>query len=58
MEWFPTGKMAGDFLNKPNQVSILKIFRYLIMVVMTQIDPSDRKQGNRNKKETHKSKQE
>ena len=41
--------MAGYFLTKPNQVSIFKIFRDLIMGVMPQTDPSNGKQGIRNR---------
>ena len=46
MEWFTTGEMNGGFLTKPNQVSMLIIFKELIMRFMPQIDPSNVKQVN------------
>ena len=58
VEWYPAGEMTGDLLTKQNWGYIFKIFRDLIMVVMPQTDPSNGKQGNRNKNKTKKSKQE
>ena len=36
VEWYPTGEMTGYFLTKPNQGSIFKEFRDLIMVFLPQ----------------------
>ena len=44
VEWCPTGEITRGFLTKPNQVSIFKIFRDLVMGFMPQTDPS---KGNR-----------
>ena len=55
VEWCPTGEITGDFLTKPNQGSIFKRFRDLIMGVIPQTDPRNGKQGNINKKQTKKS---
>ena len=41
--------MTGDFLTKPNQGSIFKRFRDLIMGVIPQTEPSNGKQGNTKK---------
>ena len=46
--------MTGVFLTKPNQGSIFKRFRDLIMVSMPQTDPNNGKQGNINKNQTKK----
>ena len=51
-EWWPTGEMTAYLLTKPNQGSIIKIFRNLIVGVMPQTDPRIGKQGNRNEKKT------
>ena len=56
VEWCPTDETTGDFLTKPNQGSIFKRFRDLIMGVMPQTDPNIGKQDNRKKKKTKKSK--
>ena len=39
VEWCPTGNMTGDFLTKPNQGSLYKRFRDVIMGVVEQPDP-------------------
>ena len=57
VEWCPTGEITRYFLTKPNQGSIFKIFRDLIMVAMTQTDTRNGKQGNRRKNQTKKIKQ-
>ena len=44
--------MNAYLLTKPNQGSIIKIFRNLIVGVMPQTDPRIGKQGNRNEKKT------
>ena len=41
--------MTKDFLTKPNQGSIFKRFRDIIMRVMPQTYPNNGKQGNRKK---------
>ena len=56
VEWCPTDEMTGDLLNKPNKVSIFKIFRDLIMWVAPPKDPNNGKQDNRQKNQTKKSK--
>ena len=43
--------MTRDFLTEPNQGSIFKIFRDLIMGGTQQVDPSNGKQGDRKNKE-------
>ena len=50
VECFSTGEMTKYLLTKPNRGSIFKGFRDLGVVVMTQVDPSNVKQGNRQKK--------
>ena len=37
--WCPTGDMTADYFTKPNQGALFKLFRDLIMGVMTQPDP-------------------
>ena len=37
--WFLTDDMTGDFFTKPNQGSLLRSFRDLIMGVVAQADP-------------------
>ena len=54
VEWCPTIETTKYFLTKPNQGYIFKIFRDLIMGVMPQIEPSNGKQGNRNKSKQRK----
>ena len=39
VEWCPTGNMTGDFLTKPNQGSLYKRFRDVIMGVVDQPYP-------------------
>ena len=56
-EWWPKSEMTGGVWTKPNQGYIFNIFRDLILVVMPQTDPSNVKQGNRNKNQTKKSNQ-
>ena len=56
VEWCPTDETTGDFLTKPNQGSIFKRFRDLIMVVVPQTDPNNGKQVTRKKNQTKKSK--
>ena len=50
VEWCPTGEKTGYFLTKPNQGSIFKRFRDILMGVIPETYPSNRKQGNRHKK--------
>ena len=49
VEWCPTDEMTGYLLTKPNQGSIFKRFRDLIVGVVTQTDPNNGKQDNREK---------
>ena len=56
VEWFPRDEMTRDLLTKTNQGSKFKRFRDFIMIFMPKIYPSNGKQGNRNKKQTNKSK--
>ena len=47
VQLWPTDETTGDFLTRPNQEYILKIFIELIIGVMPPKDPSNEKQGNR-----------
>ena len=39
VEWCLTYEMTGDFFTKPNQGSLFRRFRDMIMVVVSQPDP-------------------
>ena len=58
VELYPTGETTRDFLTKPNQVYIFKIFRDLVIGVIPHRDPSNGKQDNRKNNKNNKIKQE
>ena len=39
VDWCPTEDMTGDLFTKPNQVSLFRRFRDMIMGVVRQTDP-------------------
>ena len=51
VKWYPMGEMTRYFLTKSNQRSAFRRFRDLIMVNMSQTDPSNGKKVNINKRE-------
>ena len=54
MKWCPTDEITGDFLTKPNQGSIFKRFRDLIMGVMPQTDPNNKNRATKRKSKLRK----